>query len=93
MYLSNEVIESVGKSLVFDFLYIRGAFTNVWNWVIDTWSIKEWNPKWDSTKVEDTTTKVWDTTTNVWDTKWDTKMYDEAYCDLNLLDISHEKTE
>lgn len=83
---SNEILESVGKSLVFDFLYVRGAFANLWNWVIDTWSIKEWNPRWDSTK-------VWDTTTKVWDTKWDTKRYDEAYCDLNLLDISHEKTD
>ena len=46
MYLSNEVIESVGKSLIFDFLYVKGACTNVWNWIIDTWTI----PKWDTTK-------------------------------------------
>ena len=77
MYLSNEVIESVGKSLVFDLLYVRGAFTNFWSWVIDTWSIRKWNPEWD-------TTKVWDTTK-----EWDTKRYDEVYCDVNFLDTDH----
>lgn len=81
MYLSNEVIESVGKSLIFDFVYMKNACTNAWNWVIDTWSIKKWNPEWDP---------VLDTT-NVWNTTWDTKRYDEAYCDLNFLDRDHEK--
>jgi len=56
---------------------------NFWNWIIDTWSIQTWNPRWD---------KVCDTT-KAWDTTWDTKMYDEAYCELNFLDISHEKTD
>jgi hypothetical protein len=88
MYLSNEVIESVGKSIVFDFVYMKNACTSAWNWIIYTWSIQTWNPKWDITS------KVWET--NVWDTTWDTKRYDEAYCDLNFLDtdhfISHEKS-
>ena len=80
MYVSNETLEMVGQSLVSDILYFQGAFTNFWNWVIDTWSIKEWNQTWD---------KV-----------WDTKRYDEAYCDVNFLDTdhfiietSHEKTD
>ena len=75
---STEMLEIIGKSLIFDFLYVKGACTNVWNWIIDTWTIQKWNPKWDITS------KVWDTT-------WDTKGYDEAYCDVNFLDISHEK--
>ena len=87
---STEMLEIIGKSLIFDFLYVKGACTNVWNWIIDTWTIQKWNPKWDIT------TKVWDKT-NVWETTWDTKRYDEAYCDVNFLDItidiSHEKME
>ncbi len=78
MYLSNEVIESVGKSLVFEFLYMRDAFANFCSWVVDTWSIKKWNPEWDKT--------------NVWYNTWDTKRYDDAYCEINLLDTTHEKT-
>ena len=80
MYVSNETLEMVGKSLASDMYYIRDVCANLWNWVIDTWSIKEWNPTWD---------KV-----------WDTKMYDDAYCDVNFLDrdhfiieTSHEKTD
>ena len=83
MYVSNETLEIVGQSLASDMYYIRDVCANFWNWVIDTWSIKEWNPRWD---------KVWDTTK-----VWDTKRYDEAYSDLNLLDtdhlVSHEKTD
>ena len=45
MYVSNETLEMVGQSLVSDILYFQGAFTNFWNWVIDTWSIKVWDTK------------------------------------------------
>jgi hypothetical protein len=66
---SNEILEIVGKSLVSDMYYIRDAFINLCNWVVNTWTIKKWNPV------------------------WDTKRYDDAYCEINLLDTTHEKTD